>query len=104
MCRLILRDEGGHVAFHRERLANAGRAGQARYGRLWAATFQALGLAAAMLWVNHAAGLRAVGAMRAEFYREVWKELSRFVRRLRLKVKVPVNVAKHGPRASALVE
>jgi hypothetical protein len=84
MCRLILRDEGGHVAFHRERLANAGRAGQAHYGRRWAATFRTLGLAAAtMLWINHAPGFRAVGARRAEFYREVWNELSRFVRRLR---------------------
>jgi hypothetical protein len=90
MCRLILRDEGGHVAFHRERLANAGRAGRARYGQLWAAIFRTLGLAAAtMLWVNHAAGLRAIGAGRAEFYGEVWQELSRFVRRLRLDLEEP---------------
>jgi hypothetical protein len=80
VCRLILRDEAGHVAFHRARLASAGR----RYGRLWAARFRALGLmAATMLWVNHAAALRALGGTRGEFYREVWGELSRFVRRLR---------------------
>jgi hypothetical protein len=84
MCRLILRDEGGHVAFHRDRLARAARAGRARHGRLWAWRFRTLGLAAAtMLWVNHAGGLRAVGATRGEFYREIWKELLRFQRRLR---------------------
>jgi hypothetical protein len=84
MCRLILRDEAGHVAFHRDRLAEAGRAANARYGKLWAIRFRTLGLAAAtMLWVNHAPGLRALGASRAEFYREVWLELSRFLRRLR---------------------
>jgi hypothetical protein len=84
VCRLILRDEAGHVAFHRDRLAEAGRAGRARYGRIWAVRFKLLGLAAAtMLWVNHARGLKALGATRREFYREVWMELTRFVRRLR---------------------
>lgn len=84
VCRLILRDEAGHVAFHRDRLARAGRAGRATYGRGWELRFRLLGMAAAtMLWVNHAAGLRAVGGRRAEFYRECGRELSRFVRRLR---------------------
>lgn len=79
-CKLILRDEAGHVAFHRDRLARAGR----RYGTLWGATFRALGLAAAtVLWASHARGLRAAGATRAEFYGEVWAELTRFTRRLR---------------------
>jgi hypothetical protein len=84
LCGLILRDEIGHVAFHRDRLARAGRAGHAGYGPLWEIRFRALGLAAAsVLWVNHAPGLRALGASGAEFYRDVWLELSRFVRRLR---------------------
>jgi hypothetical protein len=84
MCRLILRDETGHIAFHRDRLARQARAGHARYGRIWESRFRILGLAAAtMLWVNHAPGLQALGASRAEFYREVWRELSRFVRLLR---------------------
>ena len=84
MCRLILRDEIGHVAFHRDRLASAGRAGQARYaGARGGGGFRVLGLGAAtMLWINHAPGLRAVGTTRAEYYRDVgdW-ELSRFIRR-----------------------
>jgi hypothetical protein len=84
MCRLILRDEAGHIAFHRDRLATAARAGHATHGRLWAWRLRTLGLAAAtMLWVNHTPGLCAVGASTKEFYREVWKELSRFLRRLR---------------------
>jgi hypothetical protein len=83
MCRLILRDEVGHVAFHRDRLARAARAGLAVYGKGWEARFRVLGLAAAsVLWVNHAPGLRALGASGTEFYREVWLELTRFVRLL----------------------
>ncbi len=84
MCRLILRDENGHVAFHRERLAKAAWSGQAKYGKLWQGWFLALGLAAAtMLWVNHAPGLQGLGASTREFFREVWRELSRFIRRVR---------------------
>ena len=84
MCRLILRDEIGHVAFHRDRLARAACFGRFGYGKLWEAHIRLLGLAAAsMLWINHAPGLRALGASRTEFYGEVWRELSRFVRHLR---------------------
>jgi hypothetical protein len=84
VCKLILRDEGGHIAFHRDRLALQADSGAGRYGRLWEAQFRLLGLAAAtMLWVNHAPALRAVGGSAREFYREVWRELSLFVRALR---------------------
>lgn len=84
VCRLILRDESGHVAFHRSRLARAIRAGRLRGGRWWEIRMRALGFGAAtMLWINHAPGLRAVGATDVEYYREIHAELSRFVRRLR---------------------
>jgi hypothetical protein len=87
MCRLIIRDETGHVAFHRDRLARAAPAGRAKYGTLWECRFRALGLAAAsVLWVSHASGLRAIGVNRAEFYREVWLEISWFIRRLQREV------------------
>lgn len=95
MCRLILRDEIGHVAFHRDRLARAARFGQFRYGKLWEARFRLLGVAAAsMLWINHAPGLRALGASGTEFYGEVWRELSRFVRHLRrdAEAEAPIEV------------
>jgi hypothetical protein len=88
MCRLIIRDEKGHVAFHRDRLARAARAGSCRYGLWWESRFRLLGLAAAsMLWVNHSPGLQAIGASGAEFYREVWIELSQFIRCLRREIK-----------------
>ncbi len=84
MCRLIIRDEVGHVAFHRDRLARAARAGNASHGKCWELCFRTLGFAAAtMLWINHAPGVTALGASTGEFYREVWLELSRFIRRLR---------------------
>jgi hypothetical protein len=84
MCRLIIRDEVGHVAFHRERLARAARAGRAGYGIWWESRFRVLGLgAASMLWINHAPGICAPGASGTEFYREVWRELARFIRCLR---------------------
>lgn len=84
MCRLIMRDEAGHVAFHRDRLALTSSDHGARYGRVWEVGFRALGFAAAtMLWINHARGLKAVGATRNEFYGNVHAELSRFINRLR---------------------
>jgi hypothetical protein len=84
MCRLILRDEIGHVSFHRDRLARLARAGTATFGRLWAIRFRLLGLAAAtMLWANHAPGLKAVGVTRRTFYRAIQRELSLFIARLR---------------------
>lgn len=84
MCRLILRDETGHVAFHRDRLARGAARGAASFGRLWEAWFRTLGFAAAtMLWINHGSALTALGGPRRDFYGEVHHELSRFIRRLR---------------------
>lgn len=80
MCDLILRDEAGHVAFHRERLADAGRSSVGISGAFWQAQFWALGHAAAtMLWVNHGPCLTAIGGSRAEYYREVRRQLGRFI-------------------------
>jgi hypothetical protein len=97
VCRLILRDEEGHVAFHRDRLASTALSS---YGRCWEICFRFLGLAAAsMLWINHAAALKALGATRGEFYQEVWLGLSRFVRRLRRESAhaLPAGVSKAKP-------
>lgn len=80
MCDLILRDEGGHVAFHGGRLAAAGRSSLGLAGALWQAQFWMLGHAAAtMLWVNHGPCLRAIGGSRAEYFGEVRRELRRFI-------------------------
>lgn len=80
MCDLILRDEAGHVAFHRERLADAGRSTFGLRGALWQSQFWLLGHAAAtMLWVNHGPCLTAIGGSRAEYFGEVRRQLKRFL-------------------------
>ncbi len=82
MCSLILRDEAGHIAFHRARVASASRRGLASE-LLWALQFWICGFGAAtMLWINHRRCLEAIGGTQAEYYREVRFEISRFLRRL----------------------
>jgi hypothetical protein len=84
MCELILRDEAGHVAFQRDRLANADCPEPGLRGVLWQLQFVFLGYAAGtMLWVNHAPALKAMGGSSSEFYSEVTRQLTRFVRSLR---------------------
>ncbi len=81
MCELILRDEAGHVAFQRDRLASAGCP---KPGLLWRIQFLLCGYAAAsVLWASHAPCLKAIGGTRGEFYSEVTRQLTRFVRLLR---------------------
>lgn len=84
MCELMLRDGGGHVAFHRDRLADAGCPPPGLHGWLWRTQFLLCGYAAGtMLWVNHAPGLKAIGGSTGEFYSEITRQLTRFVRSLR---------------------
>jgi hypothetical protein len=79
MCSLILRDEAGHVAFHRDRLAGEAR----ERGLLWVLQFWVFGYAAAtMLWINHGPCLYPLGARQSEYFHEVRFQISRFVRRL----------------------
>jgi hypothetical protein len=87
MCTLILRDEGGHIAFHRDRLARTGRARKATFGDFWEFQFRVLGLAAGtMLWINHAPAICALGAKTPEFYSEILFEISKFILRLRSEI------------------
>jgi hypothetical protein len=80
MCALILRDEAGHVSFHRERLADDGRSSLGLRGSFWQAQFWVLGHAAAtMLWVNHGPCLTAIGGSRSEYFGEVQRQLRRFI-------------------------
>src|SRR6266576_1288830 len=84
MCELILRDEAGHVAFQSDRLASSGCPNPGLRGLLWRIQFLLLGYAAGtMLWVNHAPCLKAIGGSRSEFYREITRQLIRFLRSLR---------------------
>ena len=84
MCRLIVRDEAGHIAFHRARLVGA----RGRYGRLWEVMFRARGLAAGtVLWVNHGCALKNFGARDGEFYQKIWRGMSVFIEGVRRETK-----------------
>ena len=84
MCRLIVRDEAGHIAFHRARLAGA----RGRYGRVWEMMFRARGLAAGtVLWINHGRALKNFGASDRDFYRGIWRGMTVFTKGLRREVK-----------------
>jgi len=83
MCELILRDEAGHVAFQRDRIADSGCPRPGIRGWLWRIQFLLCGYAAGtMLWVNHAPCLKAIGGTRAEFYSEITRQITRFMRSL----------------------
>jgi hypothetical protein len=93
MCELILRDEAGHVVFHRDRLAGAGGRRRGWRGLVWAAQFQLFGYAAAtMLWVNHGPCLRSLGCSRTEYFLDVTRQLRRFIFSLR-RAAAPVPIA-----------
>jgi hypothetical protein len=97
MCALILRDEGGHVAFHRDRLAAAGRSGRGLAGWLWRTQFWLCGYGAAtMLWVNHRACFVPIGGTTAEFYGEVTRELKRFTRSLAVQARSERTIERTG--------
>lgn len=83
MCRLIIRDESGHIRFHRDRVAILSGSGT---GIWWEILLKIQGLlAGTMLWVNHRAALVAQGASTAEFYRGIWQDMNRFVRCVRFR-------------------
>ncbi|HKQ38439.1 MAG TPA: ferritin-like domain-containing protein [Verrucomicrobiae bacterium] len=103
MCTLILRDEAGHVAFHRERLAAAAKGPGLLAIVVWALQFWMCGVGAAtMLWLNHRGCLTAIGGTRTEYYREVGLEISRFVRRLFNPAQIPQDGVRARMPAPAL--
>lgn len=80
MCRLILRDEAGHITFHRERLS-------ARYPEGvswgWSFAFHNLGAACAVfLWFIHGVWLRRIGIGANELFELSRQGLVHFHRRL----------------------
>ncbi len=88
MCELILRDEAGHVAFQRDRLASASCPKPGLRGWLWRLQFYLCGFGAGtMLWVNHAPCLKAIGGTRGEFYSEITRQMTRFVHSLQKREK-----------------
>jgi hypothetical protein len=80
MCALIIRDESGHIAFHRARLASEYRRNGTTSELRWPWLFRLRGLmAGTVLWVNHRGALRAFGARDSDFYRGIWKGMGRFL-------------------------
>lgn len=80
MCRLILRDEAGHITFHRERLSASHPAGVSRF---WTTTFYSLGAACAgFLWLSHGRWLRALGIRSNDLFTLSRQGLVHFRRRL----------------------
>ncbi|MCA9109729.1 MAG: ferritin-like domain-containing protein [Planctomycetaceae bacterium] len=93
VCRLIIRDETGHIAFHRDRLARRGSQHRRIYGYAWQMLFKLMGLAAGtMLWVNHGPALCQLGATTEEFYREILKDMSQFIITLRRDVRAYATI------------
>ncbi len=81
MCGLILRDESGHITFHRDRLA----AKDAQWSCGWrAATIRVLGIGCmSFLWLTHGRWLREIGASFGELAQEVKIETRQFLQSLR---------------------
>ena len=83
MCELILRDEAGHVAFQRDRIAESGIPKPGWRGWLWRTQFLLCGYAAGtVLWLSHAPCLKAIGGTRGEYYAEITRQMTRFIRSL----------------------
>jgi hypothetical protein len=84
MCNLIIRDETGHIAFHRSRLAEESAEHPGKYGVAWEWMLRMRAvMAGTVLWVNHRGALHSMGATDLEFYRWIWRDLSAFIRGLR---------------------
>ncbi len=78
MCGLILRDEVGHISYHRDRLSADHPDGWNALQRMW---FYFLGYSCALvLWLGHGWALRAIGMKNSDFFSQVHRGLRSFVR------------------------
>lgn len=85
MCELIIRDEVGHISFHRDRLAME-MDGPCKLGRTWELKMYLLAMGAGtMLWINHRKALVQLGASTGEFYSSFLAETARFITTARLR-------------------
>lgn len=104
MCDLIIRDETGHISFHRARLADEAAVGGAPHGMLWAGMFRLRALmAGTVLWVNHRGAVVALGGTDAEFYQTIWRDAGTFIRQLRKEAAWSRNIRRMGRRISARI-
>ena len=77
MCGLILRDELGHITFHRDRLGHGGESWREDW---WRTCFHILGHSCAtFLWLSHGGCLRELGGTRTEFFAHVRHGLAAFL-------------------------
>ena len=102
MCRLIIRDETGHIAFHRDWLGRTGGS----YGKLWFGLFVAMGFGAGtVLWVNHGKAIRTLGGTNKEFYRGIYRGMLLFTQWLRSgaasAAEIPARTAQAAPTTEA---
>ena len=81
MCALILRDETGHISYHRDRLCRDHPQGWNAFQCAW---FLFLGYScAAILWLGHGRVLRAIGMTNGDFAGQVHRGLRGFMRSIR---------------------
>ena len=79
-CSLILRDEAGHLAFHRDRFGSEQADWLPLARGVWLTQFQALLVTvAAAAWLDHRRALAALGARRREWVLDVNREAAAFL-------------------------
>jgi len=84
MCELILRDEAGHVAFQRETHHECRRAAPRMRGWLWRIQFLLCRLRCRHRSLAQPCALfKSIGGTRWEFYSEITRQITRFIRSLR---------------------
>ena len=99
MCRLILRDEAGHVQFHRERLMSLHPDGVSKG---WRAGFLLLGYACtSFLWLGHGPWLREIGVTRGELFGSVQKGFARFLKHLKTGLRALPTGTRRGTRQTS---
>lgn len=92
VCNLIIRDETGHIAFHRSRLAASDAEKNDICGPIRALVFRLRALAAGtVLWVNHRGAVREFGGTDVEFYRWIWRDVSAFINGLRRETHLTIS-------------
>ena len=83
VCRLILRDEAGHLRFQNDRLACRGRSASDWF---WAAQFRLSALiAGTVLWISHGRCIRGMGGSTGEFYENITSQVEGFLLKLNTK-------------------
>lgn len=86
-CLLILKDEAGHITFHRSRLVKAGIEGKSNYGWFYKIFMRVSTImAGSVLWISHGKALEVLGATRQEFYEGINSEVNIFLKKLETEI------------------